>query len=431
MKESISDLVHTAVFSSNIKKKKQAGQKIRTIAYKNGIYPASTYSLYQAFGQNKVDGFTVPAINLRTLTFDTARTVFEIMLEKQIGPVIFEIARSEIGYTQQSPEEYATCVLAGAIAAGYRGPVFLQGDHYQFKIKNYETDPQTEIHKIKELIHQSIAAGFYNIDIDASTLVDLNKPSLNDQKKNNYQMTALITKYIREIEPKGVTISIGGEIGHIGGKNSTVEEFEAFMKGYLKAIQNPVHISSSKTSSGESKIKTLKIKGISKVSVQTGTSHGGIPLPDGTVAKVNIDFKVLKNIADVSRKKYHLGGPVQHGASTLPDTLFNQFPINKTLEIHLATGFQNIIFDHLPTPLKNQIYSWLKTNFKNEWSAGHTETQFYYKTRKKALGPYKYQFWHLDPALKKTILLQLREKFILIFSQLNLFKTQPVLNRYV
>ena len=425
----IDDLVYQAIFSPNEKVQKQSRTQIRKMAQKTSIYLASIHRLYQAFGQGKIIGFTIPAINIRTLTYDTARTIFKVMIKKNIGPVIFEIARSEIGYTDQQPDEYAVAILAAAVKENYRGPVFIQGDHYQFKAKTFKEDAATEIEKIKTLVKKSIDAGFYNIDIDASTLVDLNKTSLDDQQKNNYQMTAMMTKYIRSLEPKGVNISVGGEIGHIGGKNSTPKEFEVFMKGYLKEAQSSKFPSAR--AQDEGKVQSKKIQGISKVSVQTGTSHGGIPLPDGTIAKVSLDFNVLKSISQVAQEKYSIGGAVQHGASTLPNKLFDQFPKNNALEIHLATGFQNIVYENLPISLKQEIYQWIKKNFKDEWKEGQTEDQFIYKIRKKALGPFKQDLWQMDKSFKQTIMKNLKKQFLFLFEQLKVINTRSVLDQYV
>lgn len=413
MADNIDQLIHTAVFSSNEKVKKQARNSIRKLAKKKGVYSASIHNLYMAFGQGKIKGFTVPAFNIRTLTYDMARILFRLAKKKKVGAFIFEIARSEIKYTAQEPDEYTTSILAGAIKEKYKGPVFIQGDHYQFSASKFKINKNEEINKIKELVKKSIEAGFYNIDIDASTLVDLDKSTIAEQQKNNYEMTALITKYIRSLEPKKTTISIGGEIGHIGGKNSTVEDFQAFISGYLNLI------------------KKSKLVGISKVSVQTGTSHGGIPLPDGTIAKVSIDFNVLKDISAVARDKYKIGGSVQHGASTLPNDLFNHFPKHNALEIHLATGFQNIVYDNMPLSLKKEIYQWIKINCKEEWKQGQTEDQFIYKTRKKALGPFKQKIWEMTDAQKKSILKKLESQFLLLFKKLNVFGSEEYVNKFI
>ena len=135
---------------------------------------------------------------------------------------------------------------------------------------------------VKNLIWEAIEAGFYNIDIDTSTLVDLSKPTVKDQQKTNFHLAAELTTMIRDLEPEGITISVGGEIGEVGGKNSTVEELQAFMEGYLEELKK----------------RGDAFKGISKISVQTGTTHGGVPLADGTVAKVKIDFDVLEKLSE-------------------------------------------------------------------------------------------------------------------------------------
>lgn len=409
----IDKLVEEAVFSNDYQTKKEARELIKKVAQYLNIYPASTNKLYRAFSKNEVKGFTVPATNIRTLTYDIARLIFRLIIDKNIGVSIFELSRSEMLYTDQFPQEYAICVLAAAIKEGYRGPIFLQADHFQFESEIYQKDAVQEIISVKELINQSIKAGFYNIDIDASTLVDYQRPTLQDQQRDNYQMTALMTKHIREVEPKMITACVGGEIGHIGGKNSTVAEFECFMHGYLKELEDN------------------SIEKLSKISLQTGTTHGGIVLPDGTIKKVKIDFEVIKSIGQLAREKYHLGGPVQHGASTLPIELFDRFPEVGTLEIHLSTEFQNIIFEHLPKDLENEIYQWLENNLKNHLRGDFSKEQFIYKTRKKALGPFKAKLWHLNQSVKERILENLEKKISLIFDKLAVFETKRLVSLYV
>ncbi len=414
--ELIDRLVYTAVFGDE-KEKACSRWLIRAIALALNIVPASIHDLYTTGMAKEEIGkwFTVPAMNIRGLTYDVMRRIFKLAVKEDIGAFILEIAKSEIGYTDQRPAEYTACALAAAIKEGYEGPVFIQGDHFQFNAKKYAEDPEKELEAIKALTKEAIEADFYNIDIDPSTLVDYSKPTLKEQQFHNYINTAKMTAFIREIEPEGVTISVGGEIGHIGGKNSTPEEFEAFMEGYLEELRKY----------GED------IPHISKISVQTGTEHGGVPLPDGSIAKVKLDFSVLERIGEVARKKYSMAGAVQHGASTLPDELFHKFPEVKTAEIHLATGFQNIIYDHLPEEFKAEIYNWLKTELKGEWKEGWTEEQFIYKTRKKAFGKFKREFWDLSEDVKVPMMDALEEKFRFLFEQLNVFGTKEVVDKYV
>lgn len=406
----INSLIHTAVFAPDDEQKKPARKAIRQLAVERGAYPSSIYPLYQVFGRAEVSGFTVPAINIRTLTYDTARIIFSLMKKHSIGSVIFEIARSEMDYTDQRPDEYAVSILAAAVKEEYVGPVFLQGDHFQLSKRRFTEDQESEIQKIRNLATEAINAQFYNIDIDASTLVDLEKPTLSEQQKNNYEVTAALTKHIRSLQPNNMTLTIGGEIGHIGGKNSTVDDFIAFMDGYLPLVSGP---------------------GISKVSVQTGTSHGGVPLPDGTIADVKLDFSVLKDVGTVAREKYGLGGAVQHGASTLPNVLFGEFVKARALEIHLATGFQNIVYETMPTSLRDEMHEWIKDNCAKEREEGWSDEQFVYKTRKKALGPFKQKLWELSDEEKSPIREKLEEQFRFLFQKLNVFNTRDAVEKYI
>jgi len=412
----IDDLIYTVVFSSDPAAQEAAAYLIRRGSAKLGILSGSIQSLYQAMGRKDVSGFTVPAINIRGITYHVAQAVFRAAIKGNVGPVIFEIARSEIGYTRQRPQEYACAVLAAAVKSGWKGPVFLQGDHFQINAKKYAADAKKEMEEVKDLIREAIQFGFYNIDIDTSTLVDLSQTAIKDQQKRNFALAAELTALIRDLEPEGITVSVGGEIGEVGGKNSTVEELQAYMDGYLEELQ-----------------KRGCNKGISKISVQTGTTHGGVPLADGTVAKVKIDFDVLAKLSEMARQRYGLAGAVQHGASTLPDEAFDRFPATGTAEIHLATGFQNMIYDSkgFPAPLRARIYDHLKAELRGEWKEKDTEEQFIYKTRKKGFGPFKLELWNLPADVLDEICAELEGKFAFLFDKLKVNGTRAVLDQFV
>ena len=212
------------------------------------------------------------------MTYDCARAAFKAAIQRKVGAMIFEIARSEIGYTAQRPREYFSSVMAAAIKEGFQGPLFVQGDHFQVSNKKFKEKPEEEIKAIEQLIKEAIQAGFYNIDIDTSTLVDLSQTTVSEQQRANYELCARFTAFIRKHQPQGITISVGGEIGEVGGKNSDETELRAFMDGFNRALPDG-------------------LPGLSKISIQTGTSHGGVVLPDGTLAQVAIDFKVLKELS--------------------------------------------------------------------------------------------------------------------------------------
>jgi hypothetical protein len=235
------------------------------------------------------------------------------------------------------------------------------------------------------------------------------------QQRTNYERAAEITALIRENEPDGQTTSVGGEIGEVGKENSTEAELRAYVDGYRRELARRA---------GPGAV------GISKVSVQTGTSHGGVPLPDGGVAPVKLDFGTLERLSAVCRE-YGMAGAVQHGASTLPDELFHRFPAVETAEIHLATGFQNALYDHpaFPADLRREIEAWCRTNAADERKPDDDEQQFIYRTRKKALGPYKRQMWELPT--RDEIIADQERKVAFLLDQLKVHGTAEHVARYI
>ena len=410
----VANVVMELVMNDDLTRKRQLAERIFNAASKEGAYPSSIHEFYMARGRGEFSGFTVPAINLRSMTYDLARAIFRVAQKNDAGAFVFEIARSEIGYTDQPPIEYASMVMAAAVKEGYSGPVFIQGDHFQVNAAKFKEEPDKEIQGLQALIGEAITSGFYNIDIDSSTLVDVSEQDLKSQQLQNYEVCAKLTRFIRSVEPKEITISVGGEIGEIGQQNSTPEELHAFMSGFRDKL-------------GEG------LSGISKISVQTGTTHGGVVLPDGSIAKIKLDFETLKTLSEVARGEYGLAGAVQHGASTLPPEAFHKFVECKTAEVHLATEFQNLIYEseHFPAYLRKKIYEWLKANLKGEAKQGQTEEQFLYKTRKKALGPFKKEIMRLPQETRDAIAAEIEKKFDFLFKQLKVEGTKVLVNKYI
>ena len=392
--EALDRLVWTGVFGEGAARD-AARASILDQARSKGLYPASIHGLYVARGRGEVPlRFTVPAINIRGLAYDTARALFRARKSRDAGAVICEIARSEITYTDQRPAEYTFVVLAAGLREGWSGPVFLQGDHFQVNAKKYASNAAAELDALRDLTAEAVRAGFYNIDVDTSTLVDLAREGHEAQQELNGRLCAELTAFIRAREPAGVTVSVGGEIGEVGSKNSTPEELRAFMKVYGAAL--------GRTAPGEA--------GLSKISIQTGTSHGGVPLPDGTIAQVKIDFDALAELSVIARKEYGMAGAVQHGASTLPAELFDH--------------------PEFPAELRRDIYEQLRTAEAGDRKPSDTDEQFFYKTRKKALGARKRELWSLPAGTRAAIGAALERKFEFLLEKLEVTGTRALAEQH-
>lgn len=434
LKETLIDgLVFQATFNTDKEVVDFCRNLIKNIALKKGIFLGSVHDLYRKKAEDKRN-FTVPAINVRGMAYNTGRAIFKAAIKDNVTIFILEIAKSEIGYTNQRPAEYANTMLAAAIKEGYQGHLFLQGDHFQIKADKYKENPEQERESIKKLIREAIEAGFYQIDLDMSTLVDWSEEDYDAQQKNNYKETALLTAYVRDLEKelgldkKGIIVNLGGEIGEIGkgikGRNSIVEDLKAFMQGYLKEL------------SVLEKQKGYSLNGITKIAVQSGTKHGGIRDEKGSVIKeVKVSFNTLAELGEFSRKEYELAGVVQHGASTLNPSCFVLFAgkpapegfeissellseknakilaENPVAEVHLATAYQDTILDHsvFPKKLANKIKNWVLSNYPSK--KGEDIEKTYMSNRKNAWGPFKLELWELSSDIQDAIRDSLIEQF--------------------
>jgi hypothetical protein len=155
---------------------------------------------------------------------------------------------------------------------------------------------------------------------------------------------------------------------------------------------------------------------------------------DGKVrTDVQLDLVTLAELSRIAREEYGLGGAVQHGASTLPPAAFDAFPKAGACEIHLATDFQNMVYEHpaFPAALKDGMYAWTREHAAEERKPSDTDHQFLYKGRKKAIGPFKKQLWTLDAGVLEKIGASLEERFAFLMGKLNIGGTRTAVAAHV
>ncbi len=395
-----------------------------------GVKLNSPNEIYRAIADGRVTRkLSFPAVNIRGNTLDTARALFRAAIDRNVGALLVEIARSEMGYTAQPPREYAAIVLAAAILEEFRGPVFLQGDHVQLKsgpVNKGGEDAEKEIATHRDLIRDLLEYGFGSIDLDMSPFEKRTEEHLSfrEQQEDNARLTAEKIADVRRLEKElGTpwTTLLGGETGEVGKMNTRREDLLAYAEGISE------HLSRLEEQAGE------KFEGIRKIAVNDGTSHGGVPLPDGSVADVAIAFDVLEMATEAGRK-FGWAGSVQHGASTLPPNAFSLFPKHGAVEVHLATGFQNILMDegaYKVSGLQSAIERYLIDTFIDEWKEGQTFAQFAYKTRKKVNKPFKFAFWTMPVQVRQEVADKLYDQFGFLFEQLGVVDTVELVEKYV
>jgi hypothetical protein len=70
-------------------------------------------------------------------------------------------------------------------------------------------------------------------------------------------------------------------------------------------------------------------------------------------------------------------------------------------------------------------------NAANEKKEGETEEQFFYKTRKKALGPFKKDIMGLPVEVREAITLEIEDKFDFLFKQLNTVNNKHIVDKCI
>lgn len=411
--KAVDRLVVAAVFGTN-QHKRLARWAIWEIASALGIYPDTVHPLYAARAAGVIlPDFTVPAINLRAMAYEMARAVFAAAMQRRANAMLFELTRAESSYTQQSVSEYIAVVLAAAIRQGYVGPVYFQVDRIEVDGTRFATNARDEISAIKRFIKDAIAAGFYNFDLDTSTLVRSGDKPPHKQMVQSYRLSAELTDYIRAHQPAGIDAAVSARIGSLRGSSTTEDELRVFMDGYLGHL------------SGD--------EGLCKLGVHAGTKIGGVALPDGTIANVDIDFATLLHLSTIARNEYRLAGVIQYGTSTLPQNVFHKFVECETVEVHMATRFQNMLYEHqaFPPDLRLAMYHYLDEHYAQERPAGMTDEQFYYHMRKYAIGPFKAELWGLDEQTRAQIRDSWENQIGYLFDQLNIADTCSITDQYV
>jgi len=412
-----SDVIYTLQYHASVSENEEVKTAciywIRKIAGAMNITTGSNVDFYDKKASGEYQFFTVPAVNLRMATFHKARALVRAADALELPHLVMELAVSEMGYTAQEKREFVALVKAAYISLGITDrTLYLQADHYQLDPKKYAEDSGKEMQRVKDLIAKAIEAGVYNIDIDASKFEtdDPNKTDRENQAENA-RLTAELFHFIRQYERENdlpCVISVGGEVGEVGGENTKYPQVNAYLDMVREHMQE--------LGSGDA-------KGLSKVSINVGSAHGGVLGPDGQpLDVVPLDFTAHHDLYMLGKDPMSSGEhvvTVQHGASTLPKKYFPLFPAMHVGEIHLATGFQNVVWSVLEkedTTLFEKMKNLAHEHFAEKIAGHKTEAIGFMKERKRVTQFIKKDLL-LSPAVP-VIEKALETEFTEIFSSL-------------
>ena len=326
-------------------------------------------------------------------------------------------ARSPI--PPSGPTEYVAVLIGAALREGYTLPLFIQGDHCQVNAKKYAGDPEGEVGEVKKLIAEEVAAGFYNIDVDTSTLVDLSRPTPRGAAARQLRARAEITAFIREQEPEGVTVSVGG-----GDRRGGPQEQHGGGAARLHArLHAPRWTGCGVTRGAEQDLGADR-----HLARRRGAARrhhrGGQARPRGAGGAFQGGAPDVRHGGGGAARR-------QHAARATPSATF---PRIETCEIHLATNFQNIVFDHPKLPAELRKRDVRLAGRERRRASARTATPRSSSTTRRGRRPSGRSRtsagrWPQD--VRDAIAADLERTFRFLFEQLNVNGTETLIDRFI
>ncbi|MBU0761434.1 MAG: class II fructose-bisphosphate aldolase [Candidatus Altiarchaeota archaeon] len=273
-------------------------------------------------------GCIVMATNIRIT--HSARGI--MLAAKELdAAVMFEIAKSEIGYTDQPPKEFVRNIEQIAQEVEFNQPYVIHGDHIGIKENTSEAVGAGE-----KLIKDMLDAGFTSFAIDASHNFDVGAPTVRQQLRDNIEITCKLAKLIPE--QAGLEVEVG-EVGKKDPKTgekalTTVEEAKTYIQAIKDAGFNP-----------------------NLIATNNGTAHGNTYDVNGNlVEQVGIDIERTKAIADAIAP---FGTYVaQHGITGTPLNMMHLLIGAGVLKGNVGTNWQNVALDSMPHDLVSRMEDW-------------------------------------------------------------------------
>ena len=174
-----------------------------------------------------------------------------------VGAVILELARSEQTYTFQRPIDYATSVLAGAIAAGWQRPGLHPGRPLPVQRQEVRRRPRGDDRgdppRLPPGDRRRLPQHRHRLAPRWSTC---RKPNVDEEQRENYRRAAELTALIRDARD-------GRRDGQRRRRDRRGRQAELDRRGAARPTSTATAASSTRWRPART--------GISKVSVQTGT----------------------------------------------------------------------------------------------------------------------------------------------------------------
>jgi hypothetical protein len=381
--ERIDPLVYNGVFHESERLRYFLCWLIRRAAAGMAIYPASAQVLYAAAARGRLRRFTAPAVSLRAMTYDAARACFRAAKQTGCGAMVLDLGRNATEGPAQSPVEYATCVLAGAIREGYEGPVFLQADYLRERRAPDDDEQGDELARFEDLAEEALGAGFFNLDLDTSDLEDLGIPDPSEQERASCAYAARLAAFVRKTEPAGVDTNLGVRMKSHGDSAHLAQRFRAFMGGFATEFTD----------------RAGHVTGIGKLGLEIRGAD---------------ELGMVRDLAEVARREYALATGVSCHGAPVPDELLAELPRLSIVEVDMGARYEELVLHHpaFPARLRDAMADWIDRTYGAVRGPGQDRASFRLQLRMTALEAFKRQMWDLPPESKDPVMADLQRTLV-------------------
>ncbi len=207
---------------------------ISSIAWKLNIYFSSLQKINKAQANHEISSqVKIFSMDVTEDSLVELRGLFKSMNLEKTKLLSLSINPKKMDQTWFY--RYITKILAAAILEEYSGPIFLQTDSIYFDPKEFDNNRDNLLENLKKSIQNAIKAGIYNLNIDASDLIDADKSVTSEKMLMNLKMVAMATNlWVRNYQPNGITVSISGKIGKGAGEFIQKDELKDYLKRLMK-----------------------------------------------------------------------------------------------------------------------------------------------------------------------------------------------------
>lgn len=402
----VEPLLYNSLFHPSERARDVCRWILREAAAAEGIHCTSLAGLYAALARGLAPPVTVPLLRACVLPYDVARAVLRAARDHASEALAFAFGPEDASDTGLSVLDYASCVLAAALRERHGGPIFLRFGPLRVRSAAFALDAGAELSRLETLASDAVEAGFLNVHVDGSRLVDPGASTPLDKVALAAAVSGRLGAHVRGVRPRGGDVCLVSGIGDPGGREAVVDAARAFLDAFEVALHT----------------RAGRVPGLSALSLRHST-EGPYELP------VDPDLDLLREAGEVVSHDYRIGGTSIGDVTPLEQGRLSTLPPARVREAELSLALQDAVLDHpaFPLHIRDELHRRVDTQLRAERRPGEDAGDFRRRNRRRLLAPFLRELFDLDAAARDAIAGDLRTRAGGWIAQLGGTNTQGVI----